>query len=98
MSILKRPHNTEKMAILGEKAGVKQYAFIVDKNASKPQIKTAIEDLYEVKVKTLRTMNYAGKKRSRYTRTGIIEGKSANYKKAVVTLVQGNEIDFFKNI
>lgn len=98
MSILKRPHNTEKMAILGEKLGEKQYAFLVDTSATKPQIKTAIEDLYEVKVKTLRTMNYAGKKRSRYTRTGIIAGKSANYKKAIVTLVSGDEIDFYKNI
>lgn len=98
MSVLKKPRNTEKMTFLGEREGEKQYAFIVDQNASKPQIKKEIENLYEVKVKTLRTMNYAGKKRSRFTKSGVIAGKSANFKKAMVTLKLGDSIDFFKNI
>lgn len=98
MSVLKKPHNTEKMTLLVERAGNNQYAFIVDRNAEKPAIKSAIESLYDVKVVSLRTMNYAGKKRSRYTKAGIISGKSANFKKAVVTLSEGDEIDFYKNI
>lgn len=98
MSVLKRPLVTEKLTALGEAEGEKQYGFIVDMDATKPQIKAAIEEMYEVTVKSLRTMIYAGKKRNRYTRAGFISGKSPNYKKAVITLPEGQEIDFFKNI
>lgn len=98
MSVLKKPHNTEKMTLLAERMADKQYAFIVDCDATKPEIKAAIEKLYEVKVASLRTVNYAGKKRSRFTKAGVISGKSPNYKKAIITLQAGAEIDFFKNI
>ena len=98
MIILKKPHNTEKMTLLAEKAGDKQYAFRVDRDATKTQIKTAIESLYTVKVDSLRTMVVRGKKRSRFSKAGFIEGKSSNFKKAIVTLRDGQTIDFYKNI
>jgi large subunit ribosomal protein L23 len=98
MSILKKPINTEKMTQLGELADHKQYAFVVDKSASKVQIRTAIEAMYSVSVDSLRTINVRGKKRSRFSKSGFIEGKSPNYRKAVVTLASGQSIDFYKNI
>ena len=99
MSILKKPLVTEKMTALGEEnRSQKQYGFVVDKSATKPDIRAAIEDLYDVDVVSIRTMIYAGKKRARYTKSGIISGKSPNFKKAIVTLKEGQEIDFYKNI
>jgi large subunit ribosomal protein L23 len=98
MSVLKKPLVTEKMTLLGEKSGEKQYGFVVNIESSKPEIKTAIEKMYNVQVKSLRTMVYAGKKRSRYSRAGVIMGKSSNFKKAIITLAEGQEIDFYKNI
>jgi large subunit ribosomal protein L23 len=98
MSVLKKPIISEKMALKNERPGNKQYAFRVDLDAAKPQIKNEIEAMYEVHVKTVRTMVVMGKKRSRYTRAGFISGKSSNFKKAIVTLAPGEEIDFYKNI
>ncbi len=98
MSILKKPIITEKMTQLGERADNKQYAFVVDGTASKVQIRSAIETMYTVKVESLRTLNVRGKKRTRFSKSGFIEGRSPNYKKAVVTLASGQSIDFYKNI
>lgn len=98
MSVLKKPLVTEKMTLLGEKEGQKQYGFVVDLGAKKPEIKTAIQEMYDVNVVSLRTMIVAGKKRSRYSKSGVIEGRSSNVKKAIVTLAEGEEIDFYKNI
>ena len=99
MSILKKPLVTEKMTAKSEdRFAQKQYGFVVDKSATKPDIRAAIEDLYDVDVLSIRTMVYAGKKRSRYTKSGVISGKSPNFKKAIVTLKEGQEIDFYKNI
>lgn len=98
MSALKKPYITEKMTILGEKDAKKQYAFEVNIDATKPQIKAEIEKMYDVDVISLRTMVVNGKKRSRFTRAGVIMGKSPNYKKAVVTLKGDQSIDFYKNI
>ena len=100
MSVLKKPLVSEKMALLNERPQMKynQYAFKVAKDATKGQIKREIEEMYDVTVRSVRTMIYAGKKRQRYTRTGYITGKSASFKKAVVSLVEGDEIDFYKNI
>ena len=98
MSVLKKPLVSEKMELLNERPGNNQYAFKVDLKAKKPAIKEAIEDMYDVDVVSLRTMVVRGKRRTRYTRTGFIHGKSPNYKKAVVTLADGQEIDFYKNI
>ncbi|HNW71054.1 MAG TPA: 50S ribosomal protein L23, partial [Bacteroidales bacterium] len=74
------------------------YAFLVDKKANKLQIKKAVEDLYEVKVEEVNTMIYAGKTKSRYTKAGYISGRKNSTKKAIVTLAQGEKIDFYSNI
>jgi large subunit ribosomal protein L23 len=96
MNIIVKPVITEKMTAIGEK--LQQYGFIVDKRANKLQIKEAIKDLYGVEVSTVNTMNYAGKRKSRFTKTGVIAGKTSAFKKAVVTLADGETIDFFSNI
>ena len=96
MSILKKPLVTEKMTTLGESK--KQYGFVVEKTATKGQIKAAIQELYEVEVKAVRTMILPGKVRNRGTRSGYITGKTPAFKKAIVTLAPGQEIDFYKNI
>jgi len=96
MSILLKPIVTEKMTGLGEKRN--QFGFVVDKRADKIQIKKAIEEMYDVSVVNINTMRYGGKEKSRFTRTGIIQGKTASYKKAVVTLAEGDQIDFYSNI
>ena len=96
MIIIKKPVITEKMTAISEK--LNKYAFIVDKNVNKIQIKEAIEKLYDVKVEAVNTMNYDGKKKSRYTKAGVISGRRPAFKKAVVTLKEGDTIDFFSNI
>ena len=96
MIIIKKPVITEKMTAISEK--LNKYAFIVDKNANKIQIKEAVEKLYDVKVAAVNTMNYDGKKKSRYTKSGAITGRAAAFKKAIVTLKEGETIDFFSNI
>ena len=96
MIIIKKPVITEKMTAISEK--LNKYAFIVDKNANKIQIKDAVEKLYDVKVAAVNTMNYDGKKKSRYTKSGVINGRTAAFKKAIVTLKEGNTIDFYSNI
>lgn len=96
MNIIVKPMITEKMTAIGEK--LQHYGFIVDKRANKLQIKAAIKDLYGVEVSTVNTMNYAGKRKSRFTKTGVIAGKTSAFKKAVVTLAEGETIDFFSNI
>jgi large subunit ribosomal protein L23 len=75
-----------------------RYGFVVDKRASKDQIKKAVESLYNVSVDTVNTMIYAGKKKSRFTKSGVITGKTNSYKKAIVTLAEGDTIDFYSNI
>jgi len=71
-----------------------RYGFVVAKDANKLQIKQAVEELYDVKVAEVNTMRYAGKRKQRYTKSGISIGKTASYKKAVVTLAEGEVIDF----
>jgi large subunit ribosomal protein L23 len=96
MEILIKPLVTEKMTELGERFN--RYGFVVDRRATKPQIKKAVETLYNVSVDSVNTMIYGGKIKSRYTKGGIITGKTASYKKAVVTLAEGDSIDFYSNI
>jgi large subunit ribosomal protein L23 len=97
MTILKRPIITEKTSILMEK-GVPQYGFEVDMNATKDEVKREVERVYEVEVANVNTMIVRGKRRSRYSKRGVVHGKEANYKKAVITLKEGSEIDFYKHI
>jgi large subunit ribosomal protein L23 len=96
MSVLKKPVVTEKYTELGEKYG--QYGFIVDKKATKDQIKAEVEKLYQVNVADVRTMVYAGKTKTRYTKRAFIHGRKPSFKKAVVTLKEGQTIDFYANI
>lgn len=88
--IIKRPIITEKTTMLKEKYN--QVVFEVDINANKKQIKEAVEKLFNVKVKKVRTMIVRGKKR----RLGFFEGKRPNWKKAIVTLAPGSKIEFFE--
>ena len=92
VSILKRPIVTEKASALS-KRGV--YGLVVDVAASKPQICKAVEAFYQVKVLKIVTMRCIGKKRTRYTKKGAIKGRSPFYKKAFVTLRDGDAIDFY---
>ncbi|MGE4587741.1 MAG: 50S ribosomal protein L23 [Mangrovibacterium sp.] len=96
MDILIKPIVTEKMTALGE--ALNRYGFVVRKDANKKQIKKAIENLYQVSVSSVNTMVYGGKRKSRYTKGGIINGRTGAYKKAVVTLAEGDTIDFYSNI
>ncbi len=96
MDILLKPIVTEKMTMQGE--DLNRYGFIVDPRANKLQIKKAVEEMYGVTVESVNTMRYLGKKKSRYTKSGIIEGRAKSFKKAIVTLVDGEKIDFYSNI
>ena len=96
MEILLKPIVTEKMTAQGEDKN--RFGFIVHKKANKIQIKNAVEEMYGVNVVAVNTMIYAGKSKSRYTRTGIISGRSKSFKKAIVTLAEGDTIDFYNNI
>jgi large subunit ribosomal protein L23 len=93
MSVLKKPVVTEKYTKLSETLG--QYAFLADKKASKDEIRREIEKVYDVNVTNIRTMIYAGKRKTRYTKKKFVEGRTPAYKKAVVTLQQGQTIDFY---
>ena len=62
------------------------------------KFKKAVEEMYNVTVVSVNTMNYRGKNKSRYTKTGLISGRTAAYKKALVTLKEGETIDFYSNI
>ena len=95
MPILKRPIVTEKISALNERG---TYGFIVDKSANKLQIRDAIEKTYGVTVNHVRTMNYQGKKKSRYTKSRIITGRSSGFKKAIVQVADGDIIDFYSNV
>ena len=96
MSVLKKPVVTEKYTALGEK--LNQYGFIVSKRATKDEIKKEIEKIYEVGVAEVRTMNYAGKAKSKFTKRNSIKGRTDSYKKAIVKLKDGDTIDFYSNI
>ena len=75
-----------------------RYGFVVAKDANKLQIKQAVEELYDVKVAEVNTMRYAGKRKQRHTKSGVSVGQTSSYKKAVVTLAEGEVIDFYSNI
>jgi large subunit ribosomal protein L23 len=96
MDILIKPIVTEKMTGQGE--SLNRFGFIVDRRANKIQIKKAVEEMYGVNVLAVNTMIYAGKNKSRFTRTGVISGRSNSLKKAIVTLADGDTIDFYSNI
>ena len=96
MEILIKPILTEKMTAQGEK--LNRYGFIVDPRANKLQVKTAVEAMYNVVVTDVNTIRYAGKVKSRYTKAGLLVGRDNSYKKAIVTLKDGDQIDYYSNI
>ena len=110
MAILIKPIVTEKMTAVTDKSSQARkkkdgsapvncvYGFYVDPSANKIQIKKAVEDKFGVSVINVNTLNYAGKSKSRYTKKGLIVGKTSAYKKAYVTLKDGEQIDFYANL
>ncbi len=96
MQILIKPIVTEKLN--GQSEKLNSYGFVVHKNANKLQIKQAIEEMYSVTVVRVNTMVSAGKVKSRQTKSGVQVGKTATFKKAMVTLVPEDKIDFYSNI
>lgn len=96
MSIIIKPLVTEKMTSISEQSS--RYGFIVSPKANKVEIKKAVEAMYNVTVLDVNTINYAGKNKSRYTKAGFIQGRTNAFKKAIVTLKEGDVIDFYSNI
>lgn len=95
-NILIKPLITEKMTAESER--INAYGFVVNDDANKSEIKDAVEKTYGVTVARVRTLRVDGKVRSRFTRTGVLRGRSESYKKAIVRLVDGDVIDFYENI
>ncbi len=96
MGIIIKPIVTEKMTMLTDK--LNRYGFRVQKDANKIEIKKAVQDMYNVTVVAVNTSIIPGKKKSRNTKSGIIRGAMSDYKKAIVTLKQGETIDYYSNI
>ena len=96
MNIIIKPVITEKMT---EQSDIfNRFAFVVEKSANKIEIKKAVEETYDVTVESVRTMVCIGKKRTRGTKSGVISGRTKTYKKAIVSLSEGDTIDFYSNI
>ena len=96
-NIIIKPILTEKMADLGER--LNRYAFEVNTSANKIQIKNAVESAYGVNVKAVNTMKHGGGKRKmKYTNRGVSFQRTKLIKKAIVTLEEGDTIDFYENI
>ncbi len=91
--VLVRPLITEKVNSQMEASN--RYTFQVDKRANKLEIKKAIEEFYGVKVSDVNTIVVPGKSKSRFTKAGFIQGVKGSYKKAIVTLTEGESIDLF---
>ncbi|NPD82582.1 50S ribosomal protein L23 [Prevotella sp. PINT] len=97
MAFIIKPLVTEKMTQISEKKP-NRYGFIVRPEANKLEIKKEVEAQYNVTVEDVNTMRYAGKRSSRYTRAGLVKGQKNAFKKAIVTLKEGESIDFYSNI
>ena len=96
MSIIIKPIITEKITKEGEVFN--RFGFVVDKKANKVQIKKAVEAAYGITVESVNTMNYRADRTTKYTKSGLISGKTNAYKKAVVQVKEGETIDFYNNI
>ena len=96
MEISIKPIITERATKLSEKRNC--YTFRVSPDANKYQIKALVEDIYGVKVTSVNTANMRGKNKSRWTKSGLLRGKTAAWKKAFITVGEGQTIDFFSNI
>ncbi|NBQ47301.1 MAG: 50S ribosomal protein L23 [Sphingobacteriia bacterium] len=96
MDILIKPIITEKMTAQAEK--LNRYGFVVAKEANKLEIRAAVEKMYNVKVDSVNTQQYVGKVKTRNTTRGMAIGRVNRNKKAIVTLKQGEAIDFYASI
>ena len=96
MSLIIKPIVTEKMTAAGEK--LNRYGFMVDRTANKVEIKKAVEEMYNVQVVDVNTLIVAPKLKQRWTKSGLLRGKTNSSKKAIVTLKEGETIDFYSNI
>lgn len=96
MEVLVKPLVTEKLTILGDK--LNRYGFVVNRKANKIQIRKAVEEMYSVNVKDVNTLVVRGKVKTRNTKSGLIQGKTSTFKKAIITLAEGEKIDFYSNI
>ena len=96
MACIIKPLVTEKMTKITEKQN--KFGFIVRPDANKIEIKKEVEALYNVTVTAVNTCKYAGKSKSRYTKSGLLQGRTNAFKKAIVTLKEGDVIDFYSNI
>jgi large subunit ribosomal protein L23 len=96
MSVLIKPIITEKATDQSELNNC--FTFVVRKTANKIEVKEAVESAYGVSVEEVRTMNYPVKRKTKYTRKGLVQSVEGGYKKAVVQLAEGDNIDFYSNI
>ena len=96
MSVLIKPLVTEKMSL--ESENLNRYGFIVDGNANKIQIKDAVEKMYGVSVEAINTMNYLGKLKRRNTKSGLVVGRRSSFKKAIISLAEGDTLDIYNSI
>ena len=94
-AILIKPLYTEKMAIQQEAQN--KYAFHVENHANKIEIKKAVENKFEVKVKSVQTMNVVGKMKQQMTKQGRFTGRKPSWKKAIVTLEADYKLELFDN-
>ena len=97
------PNEVLVKPILSEKANLQQeklrrYTFRVNHKANKLEIKKAIEEFYGVAVDEVNTIVVAGKNKTRYTKAGFIKGVKSSYKKAYITLAEGESIDLYAHI
>ena len=96
MSILIKPIITEKATDLSELNNC--FSFVVKKTANKIEVKEAVENTYGVTVRNVRTLNYPVKRSTKYTKKGLVSSVKGAYKKAIVQLADGENIDFYSNI
>ncbi|MCC5920033.1 MAG: 50S ribosomal protein L23 [Cyclobacteriaceae bacterium] len=95
MSVLIKPLVTEKASALNESG---KYGFIVEKKANKIQIKQEVEKKYGVTVESVNTSIIPGKKKTKYTKSSVVSGKTSSYKKAIIQVADGEMIDFYSGI
>ena len=96
-NILIKPIISEKSEILS--ADHRKYSFVVNKAANKIEIRKAVQEMFpDVNIESVNTINMPAKQKSRNTRSGILKGRITGYKKAIVTLAEGDEIDFFGDL
>ena len=96
MSIIVKPIVTEKVTKNSEL--LNQFGFVVDRKANKVQIKKAVEAAYGVNVVAVNTMNVRPDRSTKFTKSGLISGKTNAIKKAIVRVQEGETIDFYNNI